>query len=128
MKVWHAKQDDNTLTEEEKRKVAILKLVKNGSYVPNVGLRQDEYFLLEEQSMEAEALSKILKGTESLKNIRSELKMLAQARDSQHFMAHWVGDKRNNKKPYLSTYFEQVWRFFKYYRQELSTHENNDKN
>jgi tRNA pseudouridine-54 N-methylase len=48
MKVVKISDEDTKLTKRQRQQVAILKLTENGKYIENVGIKDNEFFLLVE--------------------------------------------------------------------------------
>ena len=48
MKVFHQNSNEDLLTKTEKEKLSVLKLVEQGEYIKNVGIRDKEFYLLVE--------------------------------------------------------------------------------
>ena len=49
MKVYHAMHEDSPdITQEDKEKISILKLVDVGRYIKNVGIRDGQFYVLAE--------------------------------------------------------------------------------
>ena len=48
MKVIRIDDEETKLTKRQKQKVAILKLTENGKYIENIGIKDNEFFLLTE--------------------------------------------------------------------------------
>jgi hypothetical protein len=48
MKVVRITDEDTKLTKKQRQQVAILKLIDNGKYVENVGIKDNEFYLLVE--------------------------------------------------------------------------------
>lgn len=61
MRIYRAVEDESNLPEEDKEKIAILRLVPNGEYITNVGMRQDEYFILEHTGMDNPEIASLLR-------------------------------------------------------------------
>jgi hypothetical protein len=56
MRIYKAVEDDKKLSVSDMEKVALLKLVENGQYIKNVGIRQDDYYILEIDDIDKEEL------------------------------------------------------------------------
>jgi acetolactate synthase small subunit len=48
MKVIRIDDEETKLTKRQKQKIAILKLTENGKYIENIGIKDNEFFLLTE--------------------------------------------------------------------------------
>jgi hypothetical protein len=48
MKIIRIDDEETKLTKRQKQKVAILKLTENGKYIENIGIKDNEFFLLTE--------------------------------------------------------------------------------
>jgi hypothetical protein len=57
MKVVKIDDEETKLTKRQQQKVAILKLTANGKYIENVGIRDNEFFLLTEGEDDEEYLA-----------------------------------------------------------------------
>ena len=57
MRIYKAVEEDKKLSVSDMEKVALLKLVENGQYIKNVGIRQDDYYILEIDDIDKEELS-----------------------------------------------------------------------
>jgi hypothetical protein len=93
MRIYRAVEDENNLPAEDKEKIAILKLVPNGEYIPKVGLRQNEYFILEHTDKDGPELVALLASVSQTNSLRNE--GLPQIARSKLFMA------------YIQTYIER---------------------
>ena len=62
MKVIHDKDDKKRLTEEDRERIAILKLMDNGQYVEGVGIKDNDYFLLVEDRIDEKYLARYFEG------------------------------------------------------------------
>jgi hypothetical protein len=56
MRIYKAVEEDKKLSVSDMEKVALLKLVENGQYIKNVGIRQDDYYILEIDDIDKEEL------------------------------------------------------------------------
>ena len=72
MKIYRAVEDESSLPAEDKEKIAILKLVPNGEYIPKVGLRQNEYFILEHTDKDGPELVALLASVSQTNFLRQE--------------------------------------------------------
>jgi hypothetical protein len=54
MRIYKAVEEDKKLSVSDMEKVALLKLVENGQYIKNVGIRQDDYYILEIDDIDKE--------------------------------------------------------------------------
>jgi len=80
MKVIRIDDEETKLTKRQKQKVAILKLTENGKYIENIGIKDNEFFLLTEGEDDEEYLAfmqhRTLKG--GVKTTKSEVSRLAK--------------------------------------------------
>jgi hypothetical protein len=65
MKVVKIDDEETKLTKRQQQKVAILKLTANGKYIENVGIRDNEFFLLTEGDDDEEYLAFTFLDTEN---------------------------------------------------------------
>jgi hypothetical protein len=78
---------DTPIATADREKIAVLKLVNNGVYIDKVGMRQDEYYMLEEFDLDGEALGCVLgvRESEIEDEVKEEISM--QLITSPHFSA-----------------------------------------
>lgn len=78
---------DAPIAGADREKIAVLKLVNNGVYIDKVGMRQDEYYMLEEFEIDGEALGCVLgvKESEIEDKVKDDITM--QLITNPHFRA-----------------------------------------
>ena len=81
MKVFHALDaESSTISNEDKEKIAVLKLVDVGKYIKNVGIRDGQFYVIAEDDTDEvyleykEAMSNI----QALMNTKMDFRILEQ--------------------------------------------------
>lgn len=82
MKVIRIDDEETKLTKRQKQKIAILKLTENGKYIENIGIKDNEFFLLTEGDDDEQYLAYMFLDTNpSLVDDVKLLRLRAKARE-----------------------------------------------
>lgn len=81
MKVFHALDvESSNLSDEDKEKIAVLKLVDVGKYVENVGIRDGQFYIIAESNTDEVYLEykSALNNIQALMNSKMDFRLLEQ--------------------------------------------------
>lgn len=81
MKVFHAiDAESSTISEQDKEKIAVLKLVEVGKYVENVGIRDGQFYIIAEGDTDEIYLEykSALNNIQALMNTKMDFRLLEQ--------------------------------------------------
>ena len=98
MKVVKIDDEETKLTKRQQQKVAILKLTANGKYIENVGIRDNEFFLLTEGVDDEEYLAFTFLDTENDVSTAKLLELRAKAREIASMLDALKGDIECQKR------------------------------
>jgi hypothetical protein len=98
MKVVKIDDEETKLTKRQQQKVAILKLTANGKYIENVGIRDNEFFLLTEGDDDEEYLAFTFLDTENDISTAKLLELRAKAREIDSMLDALKGDIECQKR------------------------------
>jgi hypothetical protein len=98
MKVVKIDDEETKLTKRQQQKVAILKLTANGKYIENVGIRDNEFFLLTEGVDDEEYLAFTFLDTENDVSTAKLLELRAKAREIDSMLDALKGDIECQKR------------------------------
>ena len=81
MKVFHAiDAESSTISEQDKEKIAVLKLVDVGKYVENVGIRDGQFYIIAENNTDEIYLEykSALNNIQALMSTKMDYRLLTQ--------------------------------------------------
>jgi hypothetical protein len=87
MKVYHALHEDSpNITQEDKEKISILKLVDVGKYVKNVGIRDGQFYVLSDNDTDEVYLEykAALQNIQALMNTKMDFRLFEQKNMEYH--------------------------------------------
>jgi hypothetical protein len=87
MKVYHALHEDSPdITQEDKEKISILKLVDVGKYVKNVGIRDGQFYVLSDNDTDEVYLEykAALQNIQALMNTKMDFRLFEQKNMEYH--------------------------------------------
>jgi hypothetical protein len=97
MKVIRIDDEETKLTKRQKQKVAILKLTENGKYIENIGIKDNEFFLLTEGEDDEEYLAFMFLDTSpNLLDIVDNIKLLELRAKAQRILEKQIALKGDN--------------------------------
>ena len=86
MKVIRIDDEETKLTKRQKQKVAILKLTENGKYIENIGIKDNEFFLLTEDDVDEKYIAfkfmdDMAKVTLTKERLMDALRLMARSKE-----------------------------------------------